>query len=189
MAICKYLNIFIFTLFFLTSANAKNRLQDITISAEDFIILKYELFLNKNIKRLYGGGGFVNPIVVYEFIDYQVEYTENGYFLISINAFMNKFRYSKEKKYIPKISDCNVVRNKIFLNKMGYKFLSYKRNYSFNEEDLNISLRKGVFNFPGLDEKIIDNTINNTKIIINVIHPKKKHSLSCEGRVNQVSLD
>ena len=102
---------------------------------------------------------------------------------------MNKFRYTKQKKYIPKISDCNVVRNKIVLNKFGYNFLSFKANNSFNEEDINNSLINGVFNFPGLDDDTKKKTINNTLISINVIHPIRKNSIKCNGKINQVILN
>ena len=128
MAICRLILILILFIFFLNKAHSKDNLENISISAKDFIILKYELFLNKNLKRLYGGGGLQNPIVAYEFIDYQVKFVDKKNFLININAYMNKFRYTKQKKYIPKISDCNIVRNKIVINKMGYNFLSFKNN-------------------------------------------------------------
>mgnify|MGYP001364507146 CR=1 FL=1 len=189
MAICKFILISILSIFFFNIVQSKDNLGDISISAKDFIILKYELFLNKNLKRLYNGGGLQNPIVAYEFIDYQVKFDDKNNFSININAYMNKFRYSKQKKYIPKISDCNVVRNKILVNKMGYDFLSFKKNKSFNEEDLNNSLIDGVFNFPGLDENLIKKTINNTSISINLIHPVRKHSFKCKGKINQISLN
>ena len=189
MVICRFILVLIFSIFFLNVAHTKENLKDIPISARDFIILKYELFLNKNLKRLYGGGSFLNPIISYEFIDYQVKFNDKKYFSININAYMNKFRYTKEKKYIPKISDCNAVRNKIILNKMGYDFLSFKANNSVSEENINNSLINGVFNFPGLDEDIIKKTINNTSISINVVHPIRKNSFKCNGKINQKILN
>ena len=82
------------------------------------------IFLNKNLQRLFGGGGLVNPIISYEHVDYNVKYKEDNYFLIEIYAYMNKHRYTNKVKYTPKNKDCNTVRNKIFLNKIGYYFLS-----------------------------------------------------------------
>ena len=70
MVICRFILVLIFYIFFLNVSHSKENLKDIPISARDFIILKYELFLNKNLKRLYGGGGLQNPLISYEFVDY-----------------------------------------------------------------------------------------------------------------------
>ena len=140
MEICRFLRTTLILLFLFLpfQSIAENQLIKTKINALDFTLLKYELFLNKNLQRLFGGGGLVNPIISYEHVDYNVKYKEDNYFLIEIYAYMNKHRYTNKVKYTPKNKDCNTVRNKIFLNKIGYYFLSKKNKKTFNQEDLKI---------------------------------------------------
>ena len=191
MVICKILRTFIIIIFFTVSSSVKSEINllDRKVSAVDLILLKYEIFLTKNFNRLYQKSGIPQTMILYQYIDSTVKYNEENGFFVNIYAYMDRRRYTKEKKYSPKISDCNAVRNKIILNKMGYDFLSFKANNSVSEENINNSLINGVFNFPGLDEDIIKKTINNTSISINVVHPIRKNSFKCNGKINQKILN
>ena len=191
MEICRFLRttlIFLF-LFLPFQTIAEDQLTKTKINALDFTMLKYELFLNKNLQRLFGGGGLVNPIISYEHVDYNVKYKEDNYFLIEIYAYMNKHRYTNKVKYTPKNKDCNTVRNKIFLNKIGYYFLSKKNKKTFNQEDLNQVLKNQIFNFSGLTNKVKQSVIDNTEIKINIVHPINNKSIKCSGKINQTDLN
>jgi hypothetical protein len=102
---------------------------------------------------------------------------------------MNKNRYTNKVKYTPKNKDCNTVRNKIFLNKIGYYFLSKANKKTFNQEDLNQVLKNQIFNFSGLTNKVKQSVIDNTEIKINIVHPINNKSIKCSGKINQTDLN
>ena len=190
MEICKISRIIIFIIFFTFSSSVKSeiKLLDIKVSAVDLILLKYEIFLNKNFNRLYKGGGIPQTMIIYQYIDSTVKYNEENGFSVNINAYMDKVRYTKKKKYSPKISDCNAIRNKIFLNKVGYNLLTQKKNNFVSESELTSTISSRILNLSGLSVKDKERIINDTQIEIEIIHPNKFHSIKCRGRINQVEL-
>jgi len=190
MEICKISRIIIFIIFFTFSSSVKSeiKLLDIKVSAVDLILLKYEIFLTKNFNRLYKGGGIPQTMIIYQYIDSTVKYNEENGFSVNINAYMDKVRYTKKKKYSPKISDCNAIRNKIFLNKVGYNLLTQKKNNFVSESELTSTISSRILNLSGLSVKDKERIINDTQIEIEIIHPNKFHSIKCRGRINQVEL-
>ena len=190
MEICKISRIIIFIIFFTFSSSVKSeiKLLDIKVSAVDLILLKYEIFLTKNFNRLYKGGGIPQTMIIYQYIDSTVKYNEENGFSVNINAYMDKVRYTKKKKYSPKISDCNAIRNKIFLNKVGYNFLTQKKNNFVSESKLTSTIFSRILNLSGRSVKDKERIINDTQIEIEIIHPNKFHSIKCRGRINQVEL-
>ena len=190
MEICKISRIIIFIIFFTFSSSVKSeiKLLDIKVSAVDLILLKYEIFLTKNFNRLYKGGGIPQTMIIYQYIDSTVKYNEENGFSVNINAYMDKVRYTKKKKYSPKVSDCNAIRNKIFLNKVGYNFLTQKKNNFVSESKLTSTISSRILNLSGLSVKDKERIINDTQIEIEIIHPNKFNSIKCRGRINQVEL-
>ena len=190
MEICKISRIIIFIIFFTFSSSVRSeiKLLDIKVSAVDLILLKYEIFLTKNFNRLYKGGGIPQTMIIYQYIDSTVKYNEENGFSVNINAYMDKVRYTKKKKYSPKISDCNAIRNKIFLNKVGYNLLTQKKNNFVSESELTSTISSRILNLSGLSVKDKERIINDTQIEIEIIHPNKFHSIKCRGRINQVEL-
>ncbi len=190
MEICKISRIIIFIIFFTFSSSVRSeiKLLDIKVSAVDLILLKYEIFLTKNFNRLYKGGGIPQTMIIYQYIDSTVKYNEENGFSVNINAYMDKVRYTKKKKYSPKISDCNAIRNKIFLNKVGYNLLTQKKNNFVSESELTSTISSRILNLSGLSVKDKERIINDTQIEIEIIHPNKFHSIKCRGRINQIEL-
>ena len=190
MEIFKISRIIIFIIFFTFSSSVRSeiKLLDIKVSAVDLILLKYEIFLTKNFNRLYKGGGIPQTMIIYQYIDSTVKYNEENGFSVNINAYMDKVRYTKKKKYSPKISDCNAIRNKIFLNKVGYNLLTQKKNNFVSESELTSTISSRILNLSGLSVKDKERIINDTQIEIEIIHPNKFHSIKCRGRINQIEL-
>ena len=190
MEICKILRILIVIILFTISSSVKSEINllNIKVSAVDLILLKYEIFLTKNFNRLYKGGGIPQTMIIYQYIDSTVKYNEENGFFVNINAYMDKVRYTKKKKYSPKISDCNAIRNKIFLNKVGYNLLTQKKNNFVSESELTSTISSRILNLSGLSVKDKERIINDTQIEIEIIHPNKFHSIKCRGRINQVEL-
>ena len=190
MGICKILRIFIVLIFFTISSSVKSEINLLNqkVSVVDMILLKYEIFLTKNFSRLYKGGGTPQTIILYQYIDSTVKYTEENSFFVNIYAYMDRNRYTIKKKYNPKISDCNAVRNKIFLNKVGYNFLTQKKNNFISESAITNIISNRILSLSGLSVKDKERIINNTQIEIEIVHPNKFNSIKCRGKINQVEL-
>ena len=190
MEICKILRALIVIIFFTISSSVKSEINllDQKVSAVDLILLKYEIFLTKNFNRLYKGGGIPQTMILYQYIDSTVKYTEESGFFVNIYAYMDKNRYTSEKKYSPKISDCNAVRNKIFLNKVGYSFFTQKKNYFVSESELTDIIASRILSISAISVQDKERIINDTQIEIEIIHPNKFDSMKCRGRINQVEL-
>ena len=190
MEICKILRTFIVVIFFTASSSVKAEIDllDQKVSAVDLILLKYEIFLTKNFNRLYNGGGIPQTLILYQYIDSTVKYTEENGFFVNIYAYMDRKRYNSNKKYSPKLSDCNAVRNKIFLNKVGYNFFTQKKNNFVSESELTDVIASNILSISGISIKDKKRLVNDTQIEIKIIHPNKFESIKCSGKINQVEL-
>ena len=187
MAIC----ILIFLIFFFLipkTLSAENSSKLFNISTVDFLVLKYDLYIEK-IKPRVLSKTKKSFMVHYERIEQQVNFDENDNINIIISAYMSIHRYTKVKKYIPKLVDCNIIRNRMIANKNGYSLLTNKKNYSVSNEILFDEIKKNVFNLKNFSDKAIDDSLENTTIKINIIHPLSKFDLSCSGKITQLELD
>lgn len=158
-----------------------------TITVKDFILLKYDIFFLKNKYRLQSGQ-IMRLMIDYQYVGFNLKVDESDNFFLNIKAVMNKKRY-KQKRYYPKNSDCNIVRNKLFLNKYGYTFWKRKQSYAFDEDDIKEVLKNEIYRSQNLSEKELDELIDKTKINIEIIHPKMEKSINCKGKITQVILD
>ena len=187
MVICRL----IFLIFFLLIPNtlsAENPLKSSKISIVDLLVLKYDLYIEKIKPRVLAKTkkGFM---VHYDRIEQQINFDENDNINIIISAYMSIHRYTKVKKYIPKLIDCNVIRNRMIANKNGYSLISNKKNYSVSEEILFDEIKKNVINLKNFSDKAIEESLENTTVKINIIHPLSKFDLSCSGKITQLELD
>jgi len=155
------------------------------IPLKDFILLKFDLFLNNNLNNLTSGGGITH--VAYQSIKYDVSIDNENKIKISINALMDKKRY-KSKKYYPKLSDCNQVRNKIFLNKSGYSFFTQSLNNYVNEENLSLVISDKILNISLLNNELKNLILENTNIDIKIVHPKSEKNIACSGKLVSIEL-
>ena len=181
--------IFVFLLSFFINLNFLNsnevNLNEKYILLKDFIVLKYELFLVENMPNLQKGSGLTH--VAYQNISYEVDINKDNKITIILNAIMNKKRYTT-KKYKPKLSDCNQIRNKIFTNKYGYSLFKRSLNNMVNSESLSSSINENVLNISSLNDKARNEIINSTYIYVNILHPKKINNISCKGKLNDNEL-
>ena len=178
----------IFLFIFTTSIySQKIDLSKINISVKDFILLKYDLFFLKNKYRLVTNQT-LRLMVDYQSMNFNLIVDDQNVFKLKIIAVMNKSRYQK-KRYYPKNTDCNIVRNKLFLDKYGYTFWKRKPSYAFDEEDLQNVLINEIYGSENLSEKIIKELIDQTMIEIDIIHPRIDKSIKCSGKITQVILN
>ena len=147
----------------------------------DFILLKIE---NRLVQR-HGLLG-TQPValrVQYQSIGSQVDFSEEqSKIIISIIGVMDKERYL-QKKYRPKISDCNILRNVLLYGKYGYNLFFQKRNrYLTNTDMEEIFLARFLKNISLSDKEktyILDNTIVKSQ----VIDPVRGNDIFCTGKV------
>tara|TARA_B100000575_G_scaffold272381_1_gene254435 strand:- start:38 stop:601 length:564 start_codon:yes stop_codon:yes gene_type:complete len=183
---------FLFKLFFVLifSSNVfaqKIDLSNVNISVRDLILLKYDLFFLKNKQRLVTSQ-VVRLMVDYQYVNFNLEVDEDNKFFLRITAVMNKQRY-KQKRYYPKNSDCNIVRNKLFLNKYGYSFWKRKPSYAFDEDDLRDVLINQIYKSDNLTKKQLSQLVDQTSIEIEIIHPRIEKSITCKGKITQLFLN
>ena len=189
MGICKKVIFYFLTsIFFLISnIKAENNLNNINLTINDLILMKYEIFFLKNQSRIINSRS-TGLMVRYQSINYELKIDRENKTNIIINAIMDKNRYLKKKKYKPRISDCNIVRNKIITNKFGYSPITSKPNYSITEDVLFEYIKNNIFNIQNLNEDEIKHFINKTTIKINIIHPISKLNINCSGKLSDAEL-
>ena len=156
------------------------------IPLKDFIILKFDLFIQKNINNLVTGGGIT--AVSFQSINYDLKMDKKNNILISIDAVMNKKRYT-QKKYYPKMRDCNQVRNKIFVNKYGHSPFKQNFNNLVNKDTLTNKINDNILNISSLNDDLKNKILGKTKIRINVFHPKAERNISCSGNLIDTELN
>ena len=94
---------------------------------------------------------------------------------------MDKKRYSK-KKYIPKISDCNILRNILLYGKHGYNLFQKRNKFLTNADMEEIFLSRFLGNL-SLSEKEKDYVVDNTFARVQVIDPVRGNDIFCKGKV------
>ena len=180
--------ILLITFLFLTETSFadsifKSLKEDKKTSYLDFILLKLE---NKLIQRhaLLGTQVFALR-VQYQNVGSIVEYIEKeSKVVISIIGIMDKERYSK-KKYKPKISDCNILRNILLYGKYGYNVFLQKRNkYLTNETMKEIFISRFLNNLT-ITEEEKEYIVQNTFAKVQVIDPVKGNNIYCEGKISE----
>ena len=180
-----YIICFIFLFKIDYSRSQEINLENKFIPLKDFIILKYDLFLKDNLSSIFQGGGMFG--IMYQEIKYDVKINQDNIIELSIRGIMDKKRYTN-KRYYPKLSDCNIIRNKVFVKKYGYSFLKQSLNYSVNEESLSSIISDKILNISSLDKDLKKLIIENTIIKIEIIHPKNEKNISCSGKIISAEL-
>ena len=147
----------------------------------DFILLKIE-------QRLIQRHGLMGaqPMafrIQYQSVGSQVEYSEqDSKIIVSVIGVMDKRRYSK-KKYKPKISDCNILRNILVYGKYGYNVIFQKRNKYLTNADMEEIFLSRFLNALSLSEKEKKFIVDNTLVRVQVIDPVRGNDIFCTGKI------
>jgi hypothetical protein len=121
--------------------------------------------------------------IQYQSIGSQVEYSEkNLKIIVSVIGVMDKRRYSK-KKYKPKISDCNILRNLLVYGKYGYNVIFQKRNTYLTNADMEEIFLSRFLNALSLSEKEKKFIVDNTLVRVQVIDPVRGNDIFCTGKI------
>ena len=95
---------------------------------------------------------------------------------------MHEKRY-KKKRYRPKISDCNILRNILLYGKYGYNLIFQKRNKYLTNIDMEEIFISRFLNNLSLSENEKDHIINNTLARVQVIDPVRGNDIFCTGKI------
>ena len=147
----------------------------------DFVLLKLE---NRLIQR-HGllGTQFIALRIQYESVGSQVDFSEEeNKIFISIIGVMDKKRY-KEKKYKPKISDCNIIRNILLYGKYGYNMVFQKRNIFLTNTDMEEIFISRFLNNLTLSDKEKEFILENTYAKVQIIDPIRGNDFSCGCKI------
>ena len=185
----KKIIIILFILLFVseTKANIIKNLKSTPVTKFDFLLKDYHDAINSQIAR------YMNEIDNFRVrldqirVDFSFD-EEMQLFVINLYARADQSRYS-ERKIKLKNRDCNIIRNKIFVNKYGYGMLfSTKPTNYFNKDYITnnaIFLLKNT----GLKEQEKKEIIRKSIINIELDHPIANQKINCKGALNQVPLN
>ena len=123
--------------------------------------------------------------VQFQHIGSQVDFNEKeSVIIISIRGVMDKARYSK-KKYKPKITDCNVLRNILLYGKYGYNLIFQKRNKFLTNDMMEEIFISRFLNNLSINEEEKKYIVSNTFAKVQIIDPVKGNDVYCEGKITE----
>ena len=147
----------------------------------DFILLKIEQRLIQRHGLL--GAQPMAFRIQYQSVGSQVEFSEkDSKIIVSVIGVMDKRRYS-QKRYKPKISDCNILRNLLVYGKYGYNVIFQKRNTYLTNADMEEIFLSRFLNTLPLSEKKKKFIVDNTLVRIQVIDPVIGNDIFCTGKI------
>ena len=182
----KKLILFILLLFLCKNSFAEiafKDLQEKKTSYLDFVLTKIESRLVQRHGLL---GAQMMPVrVQFQSLGSQVDFLQKeSKIVISIQGVMDKDRYSK-KKYIPKITDCNILRNILLYGKQGYHLILKKRNKYLTDVDMRDIFIKRFLNNLSLSEEKKIFILENTFARVRIIDPVRGNDVFCSGNIAQ----
>ena len=193
MAICIKKKIFLLLIIFFLISNfafsekLNERFKERKVTYLEFILSNLE---NKTLLRskILVFSQLMPIRVQYQSIGSQVKFLdEENKILITIVAVMDQRRY-KRKRYKPKLSDCNIVRNLIFFNQHGYGFFQ-KRNKYLDPEIMKENFINNFLNNMYLNEDDLDILTKNIDINVEIISPIKGENFYCSGNLFQDEIE
>ena len=147
----------------------------------DFILLKIEQRLIQRHSLL--GAQPIAMRVQYQSVGSQVDFSEkDSKIIIGIIGLMDKRRYS-EKKYTPKLSDCNILRNLLLYGKYGYNLIFQKRNIFLTNSHMEEIFISRFLNNLSLSDKEKNHILNNTLAKVQVIDTVRGNDIFCNGKI------
>jgi len=177
--------IFIILLLFLNqnslAETAFKDLQDKKTSYLDFVLTKIESRLVQRHNLL---GTQMMPVrIQFQNVGSQVDFfSKESRIVISIRGVMDKNRYSK-KKYIPKLTDCNILRNILLYGKQGYHLILKKRNKFLTDSDMKDIFISRFLNNLTLSDEEKNYITENTFARVQIIDPVRGNDVFCSGNI------
>ena len=121
--------------------------------------------------------------IQFQHVGSQIDFEEKeSKIKISIRGVMDKARYTK-KKYKPKMTDCNILRNLLLYGKQGYGLFKRKRNKYLTNTDMEEIFISTFLNNLSITEEQKDFIVKNTYASVEIIDPVRGNDIFCSGRI------
>lgn len=179
--------IFISLIITQTKASVIKNLKSTPVTKFDFLLKDYRDAINLQIVRYMNETD--NFRVRLDQLKMNFTFDEEmQLFIIDLYARADQRRYS-EKKIKIRNRDCNIIRNRIFVNKYGYGMLFSKKPTDYFTK--NYITNNAIFLLKNTDlnneekKEIIKKSIIN----IELDHPIANQKIKCKGALNQVPLN
>ncbi len=179
--------IFISLIITQTKASVIKNLKSTPVTKFDFLLKDYRDAINLQIVRYMNETD--NFRVRLDQLKMNFTFDEEmQLFIIDLYARADQRRYS-EKKIKIRNRDCNIIRNRIFVNKYGYGMLFSKKPTNYFTK--NYITNNAIFLLKNTDlnneekKEIIKKSIIN----IELDHPIANQKIKCKGALNQVPLN
>ena len=168
-------------------ANVIENLKSTPVTKFDFLLKDYRDAINLQISR------YMNEIDNFRVrLDkMQMNFTfdeEMQLFIINLYARADQNRYSQKKIKIGK-RDCNIIRNKIFVNKYGYGMLFSNKPTSYFTKNYITNNAVFLLKNTSLNNEEKKEIIKKSIINIELDHPVGNQTIKCKGALNQVPLN
>ena len=109
-------------------------------------------------------------------------------FIIDLYARTDQARYSQKEIKIKK-KDCNIIRNKIFVNKYGYGMLFSRKPTNYFTKNYITNNAIFLLRDTSLNDDEKKEIIKKSIINIELDHPNANQKIKCKGALNQVPLN
>ncbi|OUV87508.1 MAG: hypothetical protein CBC96_02070 [Pelagibacteraceae bacterium TMED136] len=168
-------------------ANVIANLKSTPVTKFDFLLKDYRNAINLQISR------YMNEVdnfrVRLDKIKMNFAFDEETQlFIIDLYARVDQNRYSQKKIKIKK-RDCNIIRNKIFVNKYGYGMLLSSKPTSYFTKNYITNNAIFLLKNTSLNNEEKKEIIKKSIINIELDHPSANQNITCKGTLNQVPLN
>tara|TARA_B100001093_G_scaffold248842_1_gene238251 strand:+ start:738 stop:1298 length:561 start_codon:yes stop_codon:yes gene_type:complete len=168
-------------------ANVITNLKSTPVTKFDFLLKDYHDAINLQIAK------YMNEIdnfrVRLDKIKMNFAFDEETQlFIIDLYARADQIRYSQKKIKIKK-KDCNIIRNKIFVNKYGYGMLFSKKPTNYFTKNYITNNAIFLLKNTSLNDEEKKEIITKSIINIELDHPNANQNIKCKGALNQVPLN
>ena len=168
-------------------ANVIANLKSTPVTKFDFLLKDYRNAINLQISR------YMNEVdnfrVRLDKIKMNFAFDEETQlFIIDLYARVDQNRYSQKKIKIKK-RDCNIIRNKIFVNKYGYGMLLSSKPTSYFTKNYITNNAIFLLKYTSLNNEEKKEIIKKSIINIELDHPSANQNITCKGTLNQVPLN
>tara|TARA_X000000950_G_scaffold281676_1_gene378922 strand:+ start:1539 stop:2099 length:561 start_codon:yes stop_codon:yes gene_type:complete len=168
-------------------ANVIANLKSTPVTKFDFLLKDYRNAINLQISR------YMNEVdnfrVRLDKIKMNFAFDEETQlFIIDLYARVDQNRYSQKKIKIKK-RDCNIIRNRIFVNKYGYGMLLSSKPTSYFTKNYITNNAIFLLKNTSLNNEEKKEIIKKSIINIELDHPSANQNITCKGTLNQVPLN
>ena len=168
-------------------ANVIENLKSTPVTKFDFLLKDYRDAINLQIVR------YMNEIDNFRvrLDQIKMDFTfdeEMQLFIINLYARADQNRYGQKKIKINK-RDCNIIRNKIFVNKYGYGMLFSKKPTSYFTKNYITNNAIFLLKNTSLNVEEKKEIIKKSIIKIELDNPIGNQNIKCKGALNQVPLN